>query len=217
MSESSPRRHVRVKICGVSRPQDAVAAEAAGADAIGLNFAPRSRRFVTLEGALRVTEALGPLVIRFGVFVNAPEEEILRAVETLRLDVVQLHGDEPPAMVEALRRRTRVVRAVRFRAGLLPADVADVPCDGLLLDGPVPGSGRAFDLADAAAWRGHPRLLLAGGLRPDTVARAVAALDPYGVDVASGVEASPGVKDPEAMAAFVRAARAGITPEPAAP
>lgn len=200
-------RRVRIKFCGVARPEDAVAAEAAGADAIGLIFAPASKRRVDVERAREIAAAAGPLLVRVGVFADAAEATILAAVEAARLDVVQLHGDEPDALAERLRPRVRVVRAVRFRPGLEPSAFDGRPFDGVLLDGLRPGHGEAFDWRAAAAWRGHPRLLLAGGLRPDNVAEAVRALRPYAVDVASGVEAAPGVKDPEALAAFVRAVR----------
>lgn len=198
---------VRVKICGVTRPEDAAACEAAGADAIGLIFAPRSRRRLGATRAAEVAAAAGPFLTRVGVFQDAGEDEILAAVEAARLDAVQLHGSEPDALAERLRRRVRVVRALRFEPGLTPEALAGRPHDAVLLDGLRPGSGEAFDWDAAAAWRGHPRLVLAGGLRPDTVAEAVRALRPYAVDVASGVESGPGMKDREAVAAFVRAAR----------
>ncbi len=203
---AAPTR-VRVKICGIARPEDALVAEAAGADAIGLIFAPASRRRIDLARAREVANAAGPLIARVGVFVDASEEEVLEAVEAARLDAVQLHGDEPDALAARLRRRTRVVRALRFAPGLTPAALEGRPFDGVLLDGVRPGSGEAFDWSAASAWRGHPRLVLAGGLRPGTVGAAIRALRPYAVDVASGVEASPGVKDPEAVHAFVRAVR----------
>jgi phosphoribosylanthranilate isomerase len=162
---------------------------------------------VDVERAREIAAAAGPLLVRVGVFVGADEAAILAAVEAARLDVVQLHGDESDALAARLRRRVRVVRAVRFRPGLEPSAFDGRPFDGVLLDGLRPGHGEAFDWRAAAAWRGHPRLLLAGGLRPDNVAEAIRALRPYAVDVASGVEAAPGVKDPAALAAFVRAVR----------
>jgi phosphoribosylanthranilate isomerase len=198
---------VRVKICGITLPADAAHAERAGADAIGLNFVPASRRRVTLEQAEAVCAAVGPLVVRVGVFVDAPLDEVWHAVERLRLGAVQLHGEEPPAYAAALRERVPVVRALPFRPGLTPGSLAAYPADAILLDAPRAGSGRPFRWGDAGAWRGHPRLVLAGGLTPETVAGGIEALAPYGVDVASGVERSPGVKDHERVEAFVRAAR----------
>lgn len=203
-----PPRHVRVKICGVTRPEDARAAEAAGADAIGLIFAERSSRRVTLEQAEAVSAAVGPLIARVGVFVDAPFGLVLHAARTLRLAAVQLHGSEEPAYAAALRSETRVIRAVAFRPGLEPSVVTRAPADAFLLDGLRPGSGEAFDWSAAAAWRGLPGLVLAGGLTPENVAAGVRELEPYAVDVASGVERAPGVKDPALVEAFVRAARA---------
>lgn len=198
---------VRVKICGITRPEDAAAAERAGADAIGVIFAERSRRRVSLAQAAAVVEAVGPFTTRVGVFVDAPLDEVRQVASRLKLGVVQLHGDEPPAYAAALRGEVAVMRAVAFRPGLTPESLADYPADAFLLDAPTPGSGLPFSWSAAAAWRGHPRVVLAGGLTPDTVAAGVRALVPYAVDVASGVESEPGRKDPALVQAFVRAVR----------
>ncbi len=204
---TSPPRPPRVKICGIARPEDALAAEAAGADAIGLIFAEHSRRYVEPAQARRIADAVGPFLVRVGVFVDADAPTIERIAGAARLDAVQLHGREPDALAARLRSRFRVIRAVSFGPSVTPRAFDQRPCDAVLLDGLRPGSGEAFDWAAARAWRGDRRLVLAGGLDPDTVADAVRALRPYAVDVASGVEASPGVKDPERIAAFVRNAR----------
>ncbi len=133
---------------------------------------------------------------------------MLEAVKGARLDAVQLHGHEPAEYAAELRQRVRVVRAVSFDPAITPDAYADYPADALLLDGAVPGSGLPFAWSDAAAWRAQPRLVLAGGLTPANVAAAVAALRPYAVDVASGVESSPGVKSVQLISAFMLAARA---------
>ncbi|WMT58258.1 phosphoribosylanthranilate isomerase [Truepera radiovictrix] len=198
---------MRVKICGVTRTEDALLAEAAGADAVGFIFAERSKRHVTLEAAREMSAALGPFIARVGVFVDAPFEEVVACVRALRLDAVQLHGGEDAPYAAALQRHVRVVRAVGFSPELDPAALSGYPADALLLDGLTPGSGERFSWAAAAAFRGWPRLLLAGGLTPDNVAAGIAALRPYGVDVASGVELRPGVKDPRKVQDFVRAAK----------
>lgn len=199
---------MRIKICGLTRPEDAVAAEAAGADALGLIFAERSKRYITLDRAKAISDALGPFVTRVGVFVDASLETVREAVRTVRLDVVQLHGSEDEDYMAALRPEVRVMKALSFTPGLTPEVLEALPVDGVLLDGVVPGSGSSFDWSQAASLRGLPRLVLAGGLNAANVAAGIRALRPYGVDVASGVETAPGVKDADKMRAFVRAARA---------
>lgn len=199
---------MRVKICGITRPEDAIVAEAAGAHAIGLIFAARSKRRLSLEGAQEIVRAVGPFVGRVGVFVDAPFDEVLTAVRTLGLDTVQLHGHEDMAYAAALRRSVRVIRAFSFTPGLTPEALRRYPADAVLLDGLDPGSGEAFDWAAAAPLRACARLVLAGGLTPANVAEGIRALDPYAVDTASGVETSPGVKDAAKVRAFVQAALA---------
>jgi len=187
---------------------------ASGADALGLNFYPRSPRFVTAETAAvlaRTRPALGSVV---GVFVNESPDVIRARVRECGLTAVQLHGDEPPEacagygvpIIKALRVRGPE-DVERARAYVGAGDVAT-----LLLDGAAPGyggGGVGFDwslvarLSDA----GVP-VLVAGGLNPSNVQQAVRATKPYGVDVASGVEVSPGIKDADAVRAFVRAVRA---------
>lgn len=201
---------MRVKICGITRPEDAELAESAGADAIGLIFAPNSKRLITLERAAAIAERVGPLITRVGVFVDAPLEQVLAAVHHLRLGAVQLHGSEDSVYAAAVRKETRVIRAVSFRPALPLEGLAHFPADALLVDGLRPGSGETFDWSQASSLTGAPHLILAGGLAPENVAAGIRALRPYAVDVASGVEASPGIKDPEKVAAFVRNARAAL-------
>lgn len=207
-ARNAARRPVRVKVCGITSVADAVVAEAAGADAVGMIFAPGSKRRVTPETAADICSALGPFVARIGVFVDADVAEVVGLARGLRLTGVQLHGAESAAYAREVAKATRVVRALPYAPGLVPADVADYGADAVLLDAATPGSGLAFAWEAAApAWRAWPRLVLAGGLTPDNVSAAIGALRPYAVDVASGVETRPGVKDPEAVRAFVSAAK----------
>ncbi len=199
---------MRVKICGITNAEDALVAEAAGADALGLIFAERSKRRVTLAQAQVISDALGPFVMRVGVFVDAPLGEVLEAVRVLKLGVVQLHGAEPPAYAETLRPAVRVIKVFAFTPKLAPDALRRFPADAVLLDGLTPGSGETFSWDEAAALKGLPKLVLAGGLTPDNVATAIRSLRPYAVDVASGVERAIGLKDQVKVQDFVRAAKA---------
>lgn len=204
---------VRVKICGITRVGDALAAEAAGADAVGLIFAEHSKRRVTLAQAKAISAALGPFISRVGVFVDAPLGAVQEAVQTLRLTAAQLHGHEDAAYASALRSQVRVIKAVAFTPDLTAEALQTFPADAVLLDGLTPGSGEAFSWADASALTGLPHLILAGGLTPTTVGAGIAALKPCGVDVASGVESSVGIKDPRKIQDFVRAAKTSTVPK----
>lgn len=206
------RRRLFVKICGLTTPEDAVLAAEAGADAIGLVFWPRSPRALALDAARRIALAVPATVVRVGVFVDASADEIKAAVDAVGLDLVQLHGDESPALLDALPRRAW--KALRVGDGFAAADVAPWSrAAGLLLDSRVEGlpggSGRGFDWAQASALRERIGfLVLAGGLDPANVGRAIATVRPDGVDVSSGVESGPGRKDAARMRDFVQAARA---------
>jgi phosphoribosylanthranilate isomerase len=209
--ERAPAR-VFIKICGITSCEDAALAVGAGADAIGLVFWPRSPRRVDLAAARRIAASLPPFVVRVGVFVNAARDELARASDEVGLDVLQLHGDEPPESVEGLPRR--VLKALRVGDGFEPATALryEGRVGGILLDAGTPqapgGTGRSFDWSLARGVREGARfLVLAGGLRADNVASAIAAVRPDGVDVSSGVESVPGRKDAQRLRAFVAAAR----------
>jgi phosphoribosylanthranilate isomerase len=203
----------RIKICGLTRPEDAAAAVAAGADALGVILAP-SKRQVTLEQAAIVLADVPPLVARIGVFVDAHADEVWEAVSRLGLTAVQFHGDEAPETCAAAP--VPVIKALRVGPGFGPtqADAYRGAVAALLLDTLVPGgaqggTGVAFDWNEVASrlpqWA---PMLLAGGLRPDNVADAVRALRPYAVDVSSGVEVSAGIKDHRLIEEFAAAVAA---------
>ena len=200
---------VRVKICGVTRLEDALLAVRLGADALGFNFWPGSRRLLAPAAAREIVRRLPPLVTAVGVFVDPSRDEVLRAVAASGVQVAQLHGDEPPALCSALP--LPVVKAIRVRdAAALEALAAYDGLAGLLLDAPSPGfggSGATFDWTLAAAAAAARPVILAGGLGPANVAEAVRAVRPFAVDVASGVESAPGVKDGELMRRFIEAAK----------
>ena len=202
-----------MKVCGITSPGDAVAAAEAGADAIGLVFWPRSPRVVTIEQARAIGDALPPFVVRVGVFVDAGRDEMARVADAARLDLLQLHGDEPPEALDDLPRRA--LKAVRVGDGFAPADALryEGRAAGLLLDTKAPGApggtGRAFDWSLARGVRERSRfLLLAGGLTPENVRTALDAVRPAGVDASSSLESAPGKKDHARVRAFVEAVRA---------
>jgi len=195
---------VKVKICGVTNVEDARVAAAAGAWAIGLNFFPRSVRCVSQETAEAIVAALPREVWRVGVFVDAPAESVRETAERLHLDALQFHGDESAEYCRGWRQR--VIKAVRLRDRDALARVAAYPVDFILVDayveGLVGGTGRTV------RWNwlsgvDRDRLVLAGGLTPENVAEAVRVVRPMAVDVASGVERSPGEKDPERVRRFI--------------
>jgi phosphoribosylanthranilate isomerase len=201
-----------VKICGVTRPEDAELAVGLGAWAIGFILWPGSRRAVDPAVAAGISQALHRRVERVGVFVNQPLDEIERAVDTLALSYVQLHGDEGPAFCAAVGQRTgaRVIKAMRVRHAADLRDLDRFHTDLHLLDtaaaGLRGGSGRTWDWSLVAQRRAKIPFLLSGGLTPDNVAAGIAAVRPWGVDVASGVESEPGVKDRAKLEAFFAAA-----------
>lgn len=195
----------RVKICGITRAEDARAAAAAGASAIGLVFWPRSPRAVTAGAAREIVAAVPAGVPAIGVFVNQSIEEINDTVERAGLFGVQLHGDEPIEYLARMRRP--VIRSMTLAdAGRLDEFPSHVT---LLLDAADPerrgGTGRTIDWAAARPLARRRPIVLAGGLTPDNVGEAIRAAGPYAVDVSSGVEAAPGVKDHARMRAFMEA------------
>jgi phosphoribosylanthranilate isomerase len=211
-----------IKICGITNIDDARAAADAGADAIGLNFFSKSRRFVDPRSAAHIAGELPTDILKVGVFVNHDLHQITEIVGQVGLDAVQLHGDEPALLVAELPPHVRIVRAHRCgREGLAPLAPYLDEChslgrmpDLLLIDADAGADfGGSGTLADWALIRqqkdlfcGLP-LILAGGLTPDNVADAIEAVAPNGVDVASGVERESGLKDPDLIARFVTTAR----------
>lgn len=210
---------ILVKVCGVTSEADAVACANAGADWIGLNFHPPSPRHIVPRVAREIMSALPISCQAVGLFVDRPPAEILDIACALGLQIVQLHGDEPPEDLIALGNMT-IVRAFRIRDAAAIARMTDHLAraatlgrepDAVLVDAFVPGqaggTGHVLPERLLELLPGLPRLILAGGLTPGNVAERVSRLRPWMVDVASGVESSPGRKDPTLVAAFIRAAR----------
>ncbi|PRB82150.1 phosphoribosylanthranilate isomerase [Pseudomonas sp. MYb185] len=197
----------RVKICGITRIEDALAAAQAGADAIGLVFHAASPRAVSIEQARAIVQALPPFVTSVGLFVDASEETIRRVLEQVPLDMLQFHGDEPEAFCQRFVRP--YLKAVRVRAGDdLDALAGRWPgASGILLDSYKPGvpggTGETFDWSMIPAQRNWT-LVLAGGLQADNVRQAIDLTTPWAVDVSGGVEAARGIKDVAKINAFIQ-------------
>jgi phosphoribosylanthranilate isomerase len=181
----------------------------AGADALGFVFFEKSPRFIDPQRAAQIIAGLPPFVQVVGLFVNAPLDFVNATADSCRLDIVQLHGDESPSYCDSVRRRVMKVFRVRGEESLAP--MADYQVAGFLLDAYSPkaygGTGERFDWDCAVAAKRFGPIILAGGLDPDNVASAVARVAPFGVDVSSGVESSPGRKDPEKVRNFIRNAK----------
>jgi phosphoribosylanthranilate isomerase len=201
---------MKIKFCGFTREEDVRVAVDLGVDAIGLNLA-RGPRKISVERAAELARLIPPLVTAIALFVDADEATILESMRVTRCTAVQLHGAEAPALAERLRTRFPVIKAFAVKDASALATVRGYPADAYLLDAAVPGvaggSGVAWDHHLLAGVTLERPVILAGGLNPATVAAAVAVTKPYGVDVASGIESAPGIKDAAAMRAFVAACR----------
>ena len=202
---------VRSKICGITRIDDALAAVAAGADAIGFVFYAKSPRGVTAAQARAIIAALPPFVTTVGLFVNASACELNETLDAVPLDLLQFHGDETAEECEGWHRP--YIKALRVKAGddIAAACAAYASASGILLDtyveGVPGGTGQAFDWSLIPQGLSKP-IILAGGLSVQNVAQAIAQVQPYAVDVSGGVEKSKGIKDHDKIRAFMQAVRA---------
>jgi len=209
---------MKVKVCGITRLEDAEAAVSAGAWAIGLNHSLESPRLVELDEAEEIAMAMRRKCEVAGVFVNQSLEEIADAADREALTIVQLHGDEGTSFCAEVARRTgcKVIKAFRVKS---PADVTasrafrtDFHLFDAYVRGKAGGTGSTFDWDLVAGRRGGVPAILAGGLTPDNVGEAIAVANPWGVDVAGGVESEPGIKNHNLIESFLAAAgRAGVT------
>lgn len=216
MRPPAPRRgyvcgRMFVKICGITNEDDALFAVAMGADAVGFVFAPSPRQ-VAASQVYDITRRLPPEILTVGVFRDEHPSRVIDTVHRAGLKAAQLHGHETPAQVAEVCSQIRwVIKAVV--AGSADARRAnEFGTDLVLVDAPSPGSGKVFDWSMMDDVAEGPRILLAGGLTPDNVADAIAAVRPWGVDVSSGVEKSPGKKDALKVKAFIERARAAAPP-----
>jgi phosphoribosylanthranilate isomerase len=204
---------VRIKICGITNLEDARLAAELGAHALGFIFYPKSPRYIRPDAAREIIRSLPPLVMTVGVFVDEEAGVVKDIAATAGLDWVQLHGQESPEYCRTLGRR--VIKGFRIKdahsLSLLPAYRGSV--QAFLLDtykaGTAGGTGETFDWTLARQAKKSGPIILAGGLTPANVAQAIEAVQPAAVDVASGVEAGPGKKDPEKLRAFFEAVKIG--------
>ncbi len=202
---------VKVKVCGITSPEDACVAADAGADAIGLVFA-ESPRNVSVERAREIAAVLPEGILKVGVFVDAGLEEVLRISREVGLDYAQLHGDEGPETVAAVRDGgVGVIKALRVRDAASLSEIVRYDTDYFLLDAYNKklrgGTGTRFDWRLAKAVRGYANILVSGGLSPENVREAIEFFEPYGVDASSSLEEKPGKKNGERGRRFVSAAK----------
>jgi len=197
-----------IKICGITSEGDALLAIGLGADALGFNFAPSPRQMAASKVS-DIVKRLPPEVLTVGIFRDESRQRVVEICNTVGLGAVQLHGHE--TVEDSQWVAARVPLAIKaFSAGEAAiARFEEFGCQYLLIDGPSPGSGQVFDWRLAEGVVDHRRLFVSGGLTPANVGQAIVRLHPHGVDVATGVEQAPGVKDPLKLAAFVAAVRAG--------
>ena len=200
---------VKIKVCGMTQLDDVLTAVDCGADAVGFIFYKKSPRHVNESTVKKIVVHLPPFVNRVGVFVNETAERINRLVEVCGLDAVQLHGDESPAFCRRIK--VPVIKAFRMKNAESLASLSKYRVNGFLLDTfdeeQWGGTGQTFDWKWARGAKRYGSVILAGGLTPVNVASAVRRVQPYGVDVCSGVEKSPGKKDPRKIRAFFKAVR----------
>lgn len=204
--ETSGRRR-RVKVCGITRLEDALAAAALGVDALGFVFYRKSPRYIEPGQAAEIIRVLPPFVSAVGLFVNPGQEQIDAALAVCPLDVIQLHGDESPAFCQAQSRR--VIKAIAVSTADDLQQAGDYRCT-LLLDAKAPpgvygGTGESFDWSLLQHFRHDYPLILAGGLNSENVRQAALIRQWFALDVSSGVESSPGIKDADKMRAFITA------------
>ena len=211
--------NVRVKICGLTRPEDAAIAIELGASALGFVFWPDSPRVVSVETARLIASRMPPFVARVGVFVNMPPDEVARIVQAVRLDAVQLHGDEQVTRYTSWD--TRLIKSVRLESDADVAAAANLPALVTpLVDAPDRvkrgGTGKTADWSRAAALSARRPIMLAGGLSAENVADAIRTVKPWAVDVSSGVEERPGVKSARRLTEFFSSVKAVADDRPMA-
>ena len=197
-----------VKICGITTEEDALLAVAMGADAVGFNFVPSSPRFLAVSRAADIAKRLPPEILTVGIFRDEARERVVELTNQAGLRAAQLHGHESDEDSRWVRARVPVLIKVFPGGDPTLGRATAFGADIVMIDSESPGSGQVFDWSLAEGAPSGLRILLAGGLTPDNVAEAIDRVRPWGVDVATGVESAPGVKDPTLVRRFVSAAKA---------
>jgi phosphoribosylanthranilate isomerase len=201
---------VKVKICGIKRVEDALVAAEYGADALGFVFYKKSPRYISPPSAWKIIKRLPPFISTVGVFVNPAPEEVKRALEISGIKVIQLHGEEEPELIDALKvpviKAIRIEKKIEERELKMWKDACAFLVEGKSDKG-YGGTGTQFDYEVVKPFTKNYRIIIAGGLNPSNVSKVVKTLRPYGVDVSSGVEESPGVKSHKLIKEFIRNAK----------
>ena len=204
-------KQVKVKVCGMTSLKDALVAVEGGADAVGFIFYKKSPRSVTMKTVREIVLELPPFVDTVGVFVDETAEQINKIADYCNLDIIQLHGDESPTFCKKIRRK--VIKAFRIKDMQSVKKISNFQVSGFLLDtfsdNLHGGTGKVFDWNLALPAKKFGPVIMAGGLTPNNVQQAVRQIRPYGVDVCSGVESEPGIKDHKKVRAFLNNAKAG--------
>ena len=204
-------KQVKVKVCGMTSLKDALVAVEGGADAVGFIFYKKSPRSVTMKTVREIVLELPPFVDTVGVFVDETAEQINKIADYCNLDIIQLHGDESPTYCKKIRRK--VIKAFRIKDMQSVKKLSSFQVSGFLLDtfseNLHGGTGKVFDWNLALPAKKFGPVIMAGGLTPNNVQQAVRQIRPYGVDVCSGVESEPGIKDHKKVRAFLKNANAG--------
>jgi len=204
-------KQVKVKVCGMTSLKDALVAVEGGADAVGFIFYKKSPRSVTMKTVREIVLELPPFVDTVGVFVDETAEQINKIADYCNLDIIQLHGNESPTFCKKIRRK--VIKAFRIKDMQSVKKISNFQVSGFLLDtfseNLHGGTGKVFDWNLALPAKKFGPVIMAGGLTPNNVQQAVRQIRPYGVDVCSGVESEPGIKDHKKVRAFLKNANAG--------
>jgi len=197
----------KVKICGITNKTDAINASKLGADMLGFVFYEKSKRYVDPATVAAIVKELPPFIARVGVFADAEEGEIIDAASSAGIDIIQLHGGESPELCDRLRSKYRIMKAFRLKNKKDLRKIKDYDVDFYMMDTYVPdvigGTGEAFDWAILRGFELSKPMVISGGLTPANVIRAIKEMEPYAVDVSSGVESSPGKKDAKLMKYFM--------------